>query len=121
MKLTVQAKRSGYRRAGIAFSDTTPTVIDTDKFTEEQVDAIRADTNLTVVEGESIAPAAGAKELKAEKAALAEERKQLDADRKELEDARAALQKDRADLEAEIAAFETARSENAAKEKGSKR
>ncbi len=118
MKLTIQSKRDGYRRAGLAFSASEATVIDTKDFTDEQVESIQSDANLIVVEGEKAAASSDAKELKVEKVKLAEERKQIDADRKELEDARAALQKDLAAFAEEKKAFEAAQKDKSAKATG---
>ena len=47
--LTVTAKREGFRRAGRAWS-TTPQTVPIAELTEEQLDALRADPNLVVVE-----------------------------------------------------------------------
>lgn len=52
-KLKVLAKRNGFRRAGIEFSDTEAKIIEIGSLSKEQIEAIKADPNLVVVEGES--------------------------------------------------------------------
>lgn len=48
MKLTITAKKDGFRRAGRAWKGTT--TVDADKFTKEQIAALKAEPMLVVAE-----------------------------------------------------------------------
>ncbi|PZQ45165.1 MAG: hypothetical protein DI551_08230 [Micavibrio aeruginosavorus] len=54
MKIEVKAKRNGFRRAGISFSDTESTAIDSKDLKEGELEAIMNDPMLVavVLEGE---------------------------------------------------------------------
>lgn len=93
-KVTVIAKKDGFRRAGIAFSSTNPTVVDLDDLEEEQVKALIEDPMLVVVEGEGAATADLAKD-KAENAS-----KEI----KALKEALTAAQKETEELKKDLAA-----------------
>ncbi len=48
-QLKIKAKDGTFRRSGIAFTET-PIIVDTKQLTEEQVEALYAETNLVVVD-----------------------------------------------------------------------
>lgn len=57
--LKIKATADGYRRAGFGFSTTAETVLPLNKLSQEQIEALKADKNLLVVEAEE-KPAKGA-------------------------------------------------------------
>lgn len=90
-KLTIKAKKNGFRRAGITFSDTEATVVDAAKLKPEQVEALKTDPNLVVVEGEVKAGSATAVgDALSKKLSAAEDR--AEAAEKELAEIKAKLE-----------------------------
>jgi hypothetical protein len=47
-KITVSTMRPSFRRAGITFTRSEPTVLDTEKLAKRQIEAIRAEPMLSV-------------------------------------------------------------------------
>lgn len=50
--LKVKATKNGYRRAGFGFSSDQETVLFVDQLKEEQIEALKGDANLIVVEAD---------------------------------------------------------------------
>ena len=50
LKLKVQAKRPGFRRAGIEFSDVEPVLLDPKDLEKDQIEAIKSEPMLMVTE-----------------------------------------------------------------------
>jgi hypothetical protein len=52
MKLQIHSKKDGFRRAGLTFSQSEPTVIDTEALglNKAQIESLKAEPNLVVVE-----------------------------------------------------------------------
>ena len=103
-KLYILAKRDGFRRAGIAFSDKQPTEIDTSTLKPEQIEAIKNDPNLVVAEAAPAGTSSDSGEkakLEAATQKLEDDRKQLDADKAELTKAQKQLADDRKAFETE--------------------
>ena len=83
-KLKVIAKKDGFRRAGYAFSATKETVLDVDKLEKGQVEALKTETNLVVIEVDD----ADIKKAEAEKKKAEEEaKKEAEAAKRKAEEA----------------------------------
>lgn len=50
--LTIKSKRDGFRRAGIAFSATEATVLQKKDLKKEQIEALKEDPNLLVIDAD---------------------------------------------------------------------
>jgi hypothetical protein len=50
MKLSIKSKKNGFRRAGIAFSDTEATIVDTAKMAAADIEALMNDPGLLVIQ-----------------------------------------------------------------------
>ncbi len=105
--LIVKSIKEGYRRCGRAFSAITPTTLELDTLSKEEIEILRADTGLIVVDAEKGADAATAH-------AVGHVNGKLEAALKEAEDAAAKAQGRVKELEDELAKVNAAAAKAAA-------